>query len=86
MPAQETKGGKVFVDNNPPPVLDTIQSYFLKHFMILLSEDSMPITRVMSYVKETGFTDTKLMIDIVNDCYGYFSSELTAYREATKPK
>jgi len=75
----------VFIDNNPPPALDTIDSYFLKHFMTLLSEDSMPITSVISYVKETGFTDTKLMIDIINGCYGVYRSELNKYEERKNP-
>jgi len=51
MPTYGTPGGNVFIDNNPPPTLDTIDSYFLKHFMTLLSEDNMPITSVIMYVK-----------------------------------
>ena len=88
MPVQDRPRAvrKVFIDNNPQPDLDTVERYFAKHFMILLSEDSMPITSVIAYVKETGFENTKLMIDIINDCYGHFSSELNQYREAHKPK
>ena len=53
--------------------------------MTLLSEDNMPITSVISYVKETGFNDTKLMIEIINGCYGVYRSELNKYQERQNP-
>jgi len=86
MPVYGIPGSKVFIDNNPPPTLDTIDSYFLKHFMTLLSEDNMTITSVISYVKETGFTDTILMVNVINECYGVYRSELNKYQEAHKDK
>ena len=75
----------MFIDNNPPPALDAIDSYFLKHFMTLLSEDSMPITSVISYVKETGFGDTILMIEVINSAFGVYRSELNKYQERQNP-
>ena len=69
-------------ENNPPPILDTASSFFLRHFMTVLSEvvdRRLPVTRVMAYVKEIGFTNAQLMIDVIDGAYNVYSTELTAY-------
>lgn len=70
----DSPGHQVFIDNNPPPDIDTITSFFLQHFMTLLSEENMPVTSVMQYVKEIGIRNTDLFIDVMMRAYGHYMS------------
>lgn len=64
------------IKHNPAPAVDTNYSFFLKHFMILLSEENMPVTSIISYVKELGFHNTDLFIDVMMTLYGHYRSEM----------
>ena len=40
--------------------------------MTLLSEENMPVTSVMQYVKEIGCDNTDLFIDVMMASYGFY--------------
>lgn len=69
------KGADGFLKMNPPPILDTIESFYMSHFMALLSEvndRSLPITRVILYAQMLGIEDINLFLNIMMDCYGVY--------------
>jgi hypothetical protein len=71
------KGSDVFMKMNPPPILDTIQSFYIRNFMTLLSEvndRNLPVTRVMIYAQIMGMEDVMFFTDVMMECYAiYFS-------------
>jgi len=77
VPTVNTSGAKIFLSRNPPPALDTIESFFMRHFMSLLSEvvnNALPVTRVIKYGHLVGIVDVEEFTDIMLTCYGtYFS-------------
>lgn len=77
MPTVGTPGAKIFLKMNPPPTLSTIDSFFIRHFMSLLSEvvdNSLPVTKVIQYGFQVGIEDVEEFADVMLSCYGvYFS-------------
>lgn len=77
-PLSSVPGGEIMIENNPPPILNTAESYFLNHFMTVLSErtahGSLPVTKVIQYALYTGYKDTDSLVRIINSVYSNYTT------------
>ena len=77
-PLANVPGGEIMLQNNPPPILNTAESFFLNHFMTVLSErtahGSLPVTKVIEYAVYTGYEDTDFLVRVVNGIYSNYAA------------
>lgn len=67
------------IENNPPPKLGTPASYYLGHFMTVISEatnGSLPVTRVMDYIDRMEIYNKGLALEIINNSYTEYTKLL----------
>lgn len=81
----------MLLKNNPPPELGMHSSFYLKHFMNLLTESSngaIPISKVYSYCDRWSINDWELFSEIILSSYDHFRSEMNdvMQQEADKGK
>lgn len=77
----------MMLKNNPAPILSMRSSYYLKHFMNLLTEASnghLPISKVYEYTDRWQISDWDYFTEIIMTCHDNFRKELNDVAQQDK--